>query len=90
VETMIQTQVAVNGATFSLAPGEDVGALKRRIVDAVHADGAFVEFAVAGSRQISVLFTARTQAVFLVETVALDPWEGTDDTSPFGGSFDFL
>jgi hypothetical protein len=87
---MTQTQVAVNGATFSLAPGEDVGALKRRIVDAVRADGGFVEFAVAGSRQISVLFTARTQAVFLVETVQLDPWDGTEEATSFGGSFDFL
>ncbi len=89
-QTMVRTEMAINGGTFLLAQGQDVEVLKRRIVDAVRTDGQFVEFVVVGNRQVSVLFSETTQVTFSVETVQFDPRDTGDDTEPFGGAFDLL
>ncbi|WP_309065340.1 hypothetical protein [Microbacterium sp.] len=44
MQTTTRTLIAVNGARYSLARGEDVDDLKRRIEDAVHTGGKFVDF----------------------------------------------
>lgn len=87
VETMVQTQVAVNGARFFLAQGQDIDELKRRIEEATASTGTFVDFVVVGNRSVSVLVSARTAVVFAVETVTYDPRDDADD-EPFGDMFD--
>jgi len=90
METMVRTEVAVNGGTFYVAQGQDIELIKRRITEAVRDGGDFVDFVVVGNRQVSVLFTSSTQVAFSVETVQYDPRDTGDDTSPFGGRFDLL
>ena len=60
---VMRTVMAVDDATFSLAPGQDVADLERRIEAAVHDGGRFERFTVAGDRHVCVLFTAHTRVV---------------------------
>lgn len=86
--TTIRTQVAVNDAVFSLAHGQDDGALRAAIEAAVAQGGRFVSFMVVGSREVSVLFTPHTSVAFSTETVAYDERDDGDPDVPFGGFFD--
>lgn len=89
MQTMIRTQVAVNGSSFSLAQGQDVEALKRRVEEAAQAGGRFVTFVVVGNRSVSVLVSQGTDVVLSVETVQFDPRDNGDDQMPYGGLYDF-
>ncbi|MEV7757256.1 hypothetical protein AB0O16_05920 [Microbacterium sp. NPDC089180] len=81
---VMRTVMAVDDATFSLAPGQDVADLERRIESAVHDGGRFERFTVAGDRDVRVLFTAHTRVVLWGEetpgeTATIEPvsveWE---------------
>ncbi|WP_341976117.1 hypothetical protein LTA6_000660 [Microbacterium sp. LTA6] len=90
VQTMVRTQVAVNGGSFFLAQGQNVDELKGLIEEAVRTGGRFVDFTVMGNRVVSVLISAGSQVVISVETVQFDTDDDGDDAFPFGGMFDLL
>lgn len=90
VQTMVRTQIAVNGGSFFLAQGQDVEELKERIEEAILAGGRFVDFTVVGNRVVSVLVSSGSQVVISIETVQFDPRDDGDDSFPFGGMFDLL
>jgi hypothetical protein len=54
------TSIRIDGEPFLLAEGQDVEALKARIVDAVTGGARFVEFDGAGDVRVSVLVTPRS------------------------------
>ena len=89
LQTMVQTQLAVNGGTYLLAQNQDLDDLRRRIEEAVAAGGRFVEFTVVGNRSVCVLVTPVTQVAISVETVPLDPRDTGDVDFPYGGLFDY-
>ncbi|MEL5990181.1 hypothetical protein ACOKGD_07175 [Microbacterium phosphatis] len=89
VDTMVRTEVAVNGVGSFLAQGQDLDDLKARIEDAMQAGGRFVDFTVVGNRAVSVLITATAQVVFSVETVPFDPRDTGDQLQPYGAPYDF-
>ncbi|MFJ4036467.1 hypothetical protein ACIPVB_00160 [Microbacterium sp. NPDC090007] len=68
--TETQTLLAVDDATYVLAPEEQVGDLVRRIEAAVHDGGRFERFSVAGGREVRVLFGRHTRVVLSVEAGA--------------------
>ncbi|MGH3691018.1 MAG: hypothetical protein ACRDT7_12745 [Microbacterium sp.] len=90
MQTMFRTRIALNDAGFFLAQGQDVADLRRRIEDAVHAGGGFVEFVAAGDRSVSVLISSASKVVISVESVVFDALDDADDALPYGGEFDLL
>jgi hypothetical protein len=66
------TSIRVDGHLLHLAAGEDVDALKARIVEAVTGGARFVEFEGAGDVRVSVLVTPRS-------AVRLEVHEREDD-----------
>ena len=87
MQTMVRTEVTVNGSAFLLAQGQDVNALKGRIEEAA-AQTRFVEFTVVGNRSVSVLVSPATHVVFSLETVRYDPRDTGDLLEPYGGPYD--
>jgi hypothetical protein len=90
MQTMVRARIALNDAEFFLAQGQDVADLRRRIEEAMHSGGRFVDFVVVGNRAISVLIASATQVVISVETVDFDARDTGDDAMPYGGEFDLL
>ncbi|PQZ58326.1 hypothetical protein CQ040_11930 [Microbacterium sp. MYb54] len=90
MQTMSRTRVALDDAGFFLAQDQDVADLRRRIEDAVHSGGAFVEFVAAGDRSMSVLISSASKVVISVESVDFDARDLGDDALPYGGEFDLL
>jgi len=90
MQTMVRARIALNEAEFFLAQGQDVADLRRRIEEAMHSGGRFVDFVVVGNRAISVLIASATQVVISVETVDFDVRDTGDDAMPYGGEFDLL
>lgn len=90
MQTMARARIALNEAEFFLAQGQDVADLRRRIEDAMHSGGGFVDFVVVGNRAVSVLIAGATQVMISVETVDFDPRDTGDDALPYGGEFDLL
>lgn len=90
MQTMVRARIALNEAEFFLAQGQDVEDLRRRIEDAMHSGGRFVDFVVVGNRAISVLIASATQVVISVETVDFDARDTGDDAMPYAGEFDLL
>lgn len=90
IQTMVRTQITVNGTGFFLAQGQDIADIKSAIEAAAEAGGRFVSFVVVGNRSVSVFVTARTQIAISVETVQFDHRDTGDDGAPFGGTFDLL
>jgi hypothetical protein len=88
MQTMVRTQIALDGGSFYLAQGQDIGELKRRIEAAAATTGSFVDFMVVGNRSVSVLISPGSTVVLSVETVQFDPRDNGDDEIPFGGLFD--
>ncbi|KTS10061.1 hypothetical protein [Microbacterium testaceum] len=86
--TMVRTQIAIDEASFFLAQGQDLVALRARIEEAVQAGGGFVSFVVVGNREVSALFTAHSRAILSVETVPYDARDTGDSDDPYGGFFD--
>ncbi|MDR6689144.1 hypothetical protein J2X55_000043 [Microbacterium sp. 1154] len=87
-ETMVRTQISVDGSTFFLSQGQDLAGLQKRIEEAVRSGGRFESFVVVGNRVMSVLFTARSRVVVSVETVQYDPRDTGDAGDPYGGFLD--
>lgn len=88
MQTMVRTQVAINGSSFFLAQDQDLVDLRQRIEAAMHTPGTFVDFVVVGNRWTSVLISPGTQVVLSIETVQYDSRDTGDDETPFGGLFD--
>jgi hypothetical protein len=89
MQTMVRTEVTINGRSSFLAQGQDLDGLKRRIEAAMGTAGRFVEFVVVSNRTVSVLISPRSQVVFSVETVQFDPRDTGDDRLPYGGLYDY-
>ena len=90
IETMVRTELAINGTSYPLSQGQDLDGLKRRIEEAVHAGGRFVDFTVVGNRAMSALITPAVRVIFSVETVQYDPRDNGDDSAPYGGPYDLI
>jgi hypothetical protein len=89
MQTMVRTEVTIDGRAYFLAQGQEPEELQRRIEAAVDSPGAFVSFTVVGNRGVSVLITPRSQVVFTVETVQFDARDTGDSDLPFGGFYDY-
>lgn len=89
MQTMVRTELTINGRAFFLAQGQDPADLRRRVEEAVATPGAFVTFTVVGNREVSVLITPTSQAIFTVETVQFDARDTGDADFPFGGFYDY-
>ena len=89
MQTMVRTEVAINGSSLFLAQGQDLDDLKRRIEAAMRTPGSFVDFVVVGNRSVSVLISPRAQVAFSVETVQFDSRDTGNHDEPYGGLYDF-
>lgn len=78
----MRTLIAIDGGRFLLSADEDVDGLKRRIEEAVHAGGRFVDFS-AGDSTMSVLISARS-AVTVVGMLGPDPLDPDVDPPGIG------
>lgn len=90
LRTMERTQVAIDGGSYFLAPGEDRADLKQRIEQALRAGGGFVDFRATGERDVSVLISSHSHVVITVETVPPDSSDDLDAATQFEGVFDLL
>jgi hypothetical protein len=77
---MSTQKIRVGTKRFILSPSQDVGDLKRQIVEAVVAGGAFVPVLAAGDQFVSVLVTPHS-VVYIEET------EGYSDRTGEVGEF---
>jgi hypothetical protein len=90
MQTMVRTEIVVNGSRFDLAQDQDIENVKSRVEAAAASPSArFVEFTVVGNRSVSVLISSAASVVLSVETVQYDPRDSGDLTEPYGGLFDF-
>jgi hypothetical protein len=64
---MSTQKIRIGSKRFILSPSQDLGELKRQIVDAVIAGGAFVPVLAAGDQFVSVLVTPHS-VVYIEET----------------------
>ncbi|WP_245861470.1 hypothetical protein [Microbacterium aurantiacum] len=90
METMVQTEVMIDGESSVLAQDQDLDDLRRRIEEATATTGRFVDFVVVGNRTVIALVTPRTRVVFRVSTVQFDPRDTGDVDFPYGGHYDLL
>ncbi|MER7798377.1 hypothetical protein [Microbacterium sp. NPDC096154] len=88
MQTMVRTEVTIDGTSHFLSQGHDLEALKQRIIEALHAGGRFVSFTVVGNRAVDALISPGTRVVFSVETVQYDPRDTGDEATPYGGLYD--
>ena len=86
VQTVVRTEVDINGRSYFLAQSEDPADVKRRVQEA--APGTFVDFTVTGNRSVSVLISSGAQIVITTETVAFDPRDDQDAGAPYDGVLD--
>ncbi|WP_133177888.1 hypothetical protein [Microbacterium testaceum] len=86
--TEARTMMAVDDATFALAPGQDVADLERRIETAVHDGGRFERFTVTGGREVRVLFSAHTRVVLWGEDATTDQGPDVEPDSAAGVWYD--
>jgi hypothetical protein len=89
-ETVIRTELILNGRSFLLAQGQDIAALRARIEEATQGTGAFVDFTIVGNRSLSVLVSPAARVVFATETVPFDPRDTGDEQAPYGEMFDAI
>lgn len=85
-QTMVRTEVTVNGRAFLLAQGQDVQDLRRRIEEAGR-NARFVDFTVVGNRLVSLLVSRGAQVMFTDETVEYDARDTGDLLDPYGEDF---
>ncbi|MCR2812277.1 hypothetical protein NQ166_14090 [Microbacterium sp. zg.Y1090] len=88
MQTMVRTEVRINGEGYLLAQGADLNELRRQMESASREGGRFVDFTVVGNRSVAVLVSPRTEVVIAEETVQFDARDTGDDEDPFGGFFD--
>ncbi|MDN3310637.1 hypothetical protein QWJ90_06815 [Microbacterium oryzae] len=89
LQTMVQSDITFDAATFLLAQNQDIQDLKHRIESAVHEGGRFVEFTVVGNRAVSVLVGPTTRVTVSLETVEYDPRDTGDEEDPYDGLLDY-
>lgn len=87
-QTMVRTEISLDGETYFLAQGQAPDEIQRRMEAAVQAGGKFVDFVVVRNRAVSVLVSPGVPIVFSVQTVQFDPRDTGDEETPFGGMFD--
>ncbi|WP_431070757.1 hypothetical protein [Microbacterium phyllosphaerae] len=87
-ETMMRTEMVLDGESYLLAQLQDLGDVKRRIEEAVKSSGRFVDFVVVGNREVSVLITPYSRVTISVSTVLFDSRDTGDVDFPYGGFFD--
>lgn len=88
-QTMVRTEVEVNGVSMLLAQDQDVDELKRQFAAAARTSGTFVDFIEVGNRSVSVLVSASTEVLISRSTVPFDPRDTGDEANPFGHVHDF-
>lgn len=66
LQTMMRTEVTIDGTGVFLAPGENLDALKQRFEEAAGTAGTFVDFTAVGGRQMSVLISSTSRIVISV------------------------
>ncbi|MFD1491226.1 MULTISPECIES: hypothetical protein [Microbacterium] len=89
VQTVVRTELVINGESYLLAQGQDLDVLRRHIEEASRDGGRFVDFIVVGNRAVAVLVSPRTEVVMSVATVQFDARDTGDDEVPYGGFYDF-
>ncbi|MBP2379903.1 hypothetical protein JOF42_003398 [Microbacterium phyllosphaerae] len=89
-ETMMQTEIVLDGESYLLAQIQDLGDVKHRIEEAVKSSGRFVDFVVVGNREVSVLITPHSRVTISVSTVLFDSRDTGDVDFPYGGFYDGL
>lgn len=85
-----RTRIVVDGAGFLLAEEEDTVDVKRRIEAAVQSGGRFIDLAVAGSGEVSVLVSTSTRVVISRDSVDFDVGNGDEDVASYGSEYDML
>lgn len=90
MQTMVQTEISIDGASLLLAQEQDVDELRHRIEEAAASSGRFVDFVVVGNRAVAALITANSRVTISVATVQFDPRDTGDTDYPYGGYFDEL
>lgn len=88
-QTMVRTEVEINGVIMFLAQDQDLDELKRRIAAAARTAGTFVDFVEVGNRSVSMLVSASTEVLISRSTVQFDPRDTGDEENPFGHLHDF-
>lgn len=89
MQTMVQTQVTIDGESFLLAQDQDVSVLRARIEEAA-STGRFVDFVVVGNRSVAALLTPTSRVTISVATVQFDSRDTGDTDFPYGGHFDLI
>jgi hypothetical protein len=90
MQTMVRTEISIDGSSSLLAQDQDVADLRRRIEEASATTGRFVDFVVVGNRSVSTLITTTSRVTITVATVQFDPRDTGDTDFPFGGHFDVV
>lgn len=90
MQTMVQTEIIVDGISSLLSQDQDLDNLMSRIEAAAATSGRFVAFTVVGNRTMRVLITPTSRVSISVSTVAFDARDTGDTDSPYGGYFDLL
>jgi hypothetical protein len=85
---MVQTTIAIGDSHYLLAQGHDQEELKRRIEDAIHGGGGFVDFVVVGNRVGSAYLDGHERISLTIETVLFDERDTGDTDVPYGGMYD--
>jgi hypothetical protein len=88
VQTVVRTEIRINGESYFLAQGQDRDEVKQRIEDA--APGTFVDFTVVGNRSVSVLISDPVQVVVMTEDVEFDTRDTGDIDAPYDEGFDVI
>lgn len=84
----LRARVTVNGEDYHLVRSQDLSALKARFEQALASPGRFVDFAVAGDREVSVLITPVSQVIFTTRVLDLDAANTGDPDPPGLGEYD--
>lgn len=71
-QTVVRTEIVIDGDAVLLAPDQDVEDLKQRIESAAATTGTFVDFAGVGERSVSVLVTPHTHVAVVVSTFEVE------------------
>ncbi len=90
VQTMVQTEIVVDGMSSLLSQDQDLDNLMSRIEAATATSGRFVAFTVVGNRMMRVLVTPSSRVAISISTVQFDARDTGDTDAPYGGYFDLL
>ena len=90
MQTMVQTEIVIDGMANLLSQDQDLDNLMTRIEAATATSGRFVTFTIVGNRTMRVLITPTSRVSISVATVQFDARDTGDTDSPYGGYFDLL